>query len=421
MKTEATPRLPDAPVSGGQNNGRPPLNFGGAGFSLLLVAAAIFVFIQAFALLSPILLSFLLILLISLAINPVISRLRGWTGGRKGATIVLAAVLLALLSLTGWAAFGPMKSSVNLIAEKLPAYWERLQKPLIKMEQQAVISEEKLQAEVTTEIEQSTPAEVQPKKKAPARAVAPLPVGKESGSLRSSLSEMLSGIVGRFTSIAVNTAQMLVVLVTVFFGVLFMLMNPRPIFGALFSLVPQKHHPQTLTIVQRIGKFVPGWAGATLLGMLTIGVLVFLLMWPIFGFGDALVLGLVAGLLEAVPFLGPLLASVPALLLAVGQGGMTPVWVVAAYLAVQALENNVILPIIMAQGMKLHPVAVIFSMLLCVAAFGLLGVLVAAPLVAIVSIVHDELYRKRFLPAVTDADLDRLARLALREKVSAER
>ena len=97
---------------------------------------------------------------------------------------------------------------------------------------------------------------------------------------------------------------------------------------------------------------------------------------------------------------------------------MTPLWDVLAYLAIQALENNVILPSIMARGMKLHPVAVIFSMLLCVAAFGVLGVLVAAPLVAIVDIMHDEIYRKRFLPTVTDADLDRLARNALREKQS---
>jgi predicted PurR-regulated permease PerM len=98
---------------------------------------------------------------------------------------------------------------------------------------------------------------------------------------------------------------------------------------------------------------------------------------------------------------------------------MSPLWVVLAYVGIQALENNVILPFIMARGMRLHPVAVIFSMLLCVAAFGLLGVLVAAPLVAIVAIIHDELYRKRFLPTVTDADLDRLARKALREKASA--
>lgn len=56
----------------------------------------------------------------------------------------------------------------------------------------------------------------------------------------------------------------------------------------------------------------------------------------------------------------------------------------------------------MAGGMKLHPTAVIFSMLLCVGAFGVLGVLVAAPLVAVASILHDELYRKQYLETVTD-------------------
>ena len=90
--------------------------------------------------------------------------------------------------------------------------------------------------------------------------------------------------------------------------------------------------------------------------------------------------------------------------------------VLLAYIAVQALENNVITPFIMARGMKMHPLAVIFSMLLCVAAFGVLGVLVATPLVAIVNIVHDELYRKRFLPTITDADLDLLAKTSLFEK-----
>jgi len=65
--------------------------------------------------------------------------------------------------------------------------------------------------------------------------------------------------------------------------------------------------------------------------------------------------------------------------------------------------------------MRLHPVAVIFSMLLCVAAFGSLDVLIAASLAAIVSIVHDEIYRKKFLPATTDADLDSLARNVLHD------
>ena len=155
--------------------------------------------------------------------------------------------------------------------------------------------------------------------------------------------------------------------------------------------------------------------------MVTIGLLVFLIMWTIFGFKDALILGLIAGVMEAVPFMGPILSSVPALLFAFGLGVMTPLWVLLAYVAVQVFENNVILPFVMAHGMKLHPMAVIFSMLLCVGAFGVMGVLVASPLVAIVNILHDELYRKRYLSTVTDADLDRLAGNALGEKLSVDR
>lgn len=86
------------------------------------------------------------------------------------------------------------------------------------------------------------------------------------------------------------------------------------------------------------------------------------------------------------------------------------------FIAIQALENSLVTPFIIARGMKMHPLAVIFSMLLCVAAFGVLGVLVATPLVAVANIVHDELYRKRFLPTITDADLDLLAKKSLVEK-----
>jgi len=115
-----------------------------ANYFYVLLAAVLFVFIQTFSLLSPILLSFLLILLISLAINPVISRLRAWTGGRKGATGLVAMTLVTVIGLTGWAFFGPMRASVGKLSENLPGYWERLQKPLIKMEKHAVLSEEKL-------------------------------------------------------------------------------------------------------------------------------------------------------------------------------------------------------------------------------------------------------------------------------------
>ena len=388
-----------------------------------LLAGALIVFIQTFALLSPIYLSLLLILLIALAVNPVVSRLRAWTGGRKGAAGLLTLGFVAVLGLTGWAFFGPMKSSFTELSEKAPAYMERLQKPLIKMEQQAERSEEVMQSEVSAELALERAAAGESGGGAPSAQAAttesePSNAESKSTPIRTGLRDMFEGVIGSFTAVAFNAAQILVVLITVFFGVIFTLMNPRPVIKAGFAMIPDRHHEQTMVIMQRIGRFVPAWAGATLLGMLTIGLLVFLAMWPIFGFKDALILGLIAGVFEAVPFLGPIISAIPALLLAFGEGGMTPLWVLIAYVVIQALESHVIMPMIMAHGLKLHPLAVVFSMLLCVAAFGVLGVLVAAPMVAIFGILHDEIYRKRFLPAASDSDLDRLSRKSLHETVS---
>ena len=381
-----------------------------------MLAVTLFVFVETFSILSPIYLSFLLTLLISLAVNPLVNKLRTLTGGRKAATALVVFAMVTVFAFSGWAFYTPLKDSVTNLSAVLPGYWERLQKPLIKMEQHAKLSEVRLQAEVTTEIANSGAANGETVSQQEPSEPDPSTAPKESNTIRSSLAQMLRGIVGSFTKVAFNGAQMLVILVTVFFCVIFMLMNPRPIISAIFALVPDRHHGQAVVIMHRICRFAPAWGGSTLAGMLSIGLLVFVLMWPLLGIMDALVLGLIAGLLESVPFLGPTLSTIPALLLAIGKGGMTPLWVLLAYMAVQALENNIILPLIMARGMKLHAVAVIFSMLLCVSAFGVLGVLVAAPLVAIVSIFHEELFRKKFLPTVSDADLDRLSRKVLHEK-----
>jgi predicted PurR-regulated permease PerM len=309
----------------------------------------------------------------------------------------------------------PIKTSAANLVQQIPEYWERVQRPLIKLEKQAAVSEAKMESEVADEVVQKAEASGDYEQAQHARREQARDKTSPPGTIRSGLISVFQGAAGGFKALAYSTAEMIVVMVTVFFGVVFTLMNPRPIFRSIFSVVPAEHHDKTLQILRRIAEFVPNWALATILGMTTIGLLVFLLMWPIFGLMDALILGVTAGLLEAVPYLGPTLSAVPALLLALGKGGMTPLWVLLAYIAVQTLENNVVLPLIMARGMKLHPVAVIFSMLLCVVFFGVLGVLIAAPMVAIVQILHDELFRKRYLPGVTSNELETLARKAMRE------
>ncbi|BDD87867.1 hypothetical protein DPPLL_22320 [Desulfofustis limnaeus] len=182
----------------------------------VVLAAALLVLILSFSLLAPILLSFLLVLLISLALNPLISRMRSWTGGRKIPTGLVAAGLITGVALLGWALFGPMKASILNISVAVPVYWERLQKPLIKMEQKAVLFEEKLQAEVRTEIARDDQAMGTPESHPRPPQAASAQSGEEPQSLRSSLMNMVQGALGGFTAVAFNGAQILMVLVTVF-------------------------------------------------------------------------------------------------------------------------------------------------------------------------------------------------------------
>lgn len=195
----------------------------------IVLAAILYALINAYSLLSPILLSFLLIVLITLAVNPIIARLRTWTGGRKRATGLVLVGVLAVCGLAVWATVVPLKEAATSLSEKWPAYWERLQKPLIKMEQQAVIAEEKLQQEVSAEIVEETPSEPErgKGKGAPDIAVSPQPdlsrsaeveaePEKGKGSLRASLVEMIQGVFGQVKGVALNTTEMLIVMATVF-------------------------------------------------------------------------------------------------------------------------------------------------------------------------------------------------------------
>jgi hypothetical protein len=103
-----------------------------------------------------------------------------------------------------------MQKSVTSLAEELTGYWERLQKPLIKMEQKAVLSKGKLQAEVSTEISQDAAALGVPEAPKPVIEPTPVQVASDPSSIRSHLSPMAQGGFGSFTALAFNSAQMLV-------------------------------------------------------------------------------------------------------------------------------------------------------------------------------------------------------------------
>ena len=105
----------------------------------------------------------------------------------------------------------------------------------------------------------------------------------------------------------------------------------------------------------------------------------------------AIVFAVPIGLLEFVPYPGPLLAAIPPVLYALSQSPEQALLVLAVYVAIQQLEGHLIVPIVMAKAVNLHPAVVAFGVVILGQMFGILGVFVAVPILVGILILVDEL------------------------------
>ncbi|MDD2487482.1 MAG: AI-2E family transporter [Candidatus Gracilibacteria bacterium] len=107
-------------------------------------------------------------------------------------------------------------------------------------------------------------------------------------------------------------------------------------------------------------------------------------------FGETLTLGLIAGIMEFIPYIGPFIALLPAIAIAGSLGLESLVIVIILYVIIQQLENNVLVPYIMSKATKVSPFAVLLAMSLGASLFGILGILVTVPVVSVVQIFLDD-------------------------------
>ena len=110
----------------------------------------------------------------------------------------------------------------------------------------------------------------------------------------------------------------------------------------------------------------------------------------------ALVLGLVAGIFEALPYVGPILGAIPAVIVALLAEPSSALWVAAAFFAIQQVENLILVPRISGKSVKLHPALVMVVLVVGNEIAGFLGMLVAVPVTAMIRDMFKYLYL-RFL------------------------
>ena len=115
----------------------------------------------------------------------------------------------------------------------------------------------------------------------------------------------------------------------------------------------------------------------------------------------ALALALLAGLAEFVPLVGPIVATISALLIALSVGWETALWTLLLYIVIQQVESNLIIPLVQRRVVELPPAVTLFAVVAFGLLFGLLGVLFATPLAVVVFVAVKKLWVRETLGAPT--------------------
>lgn len=100
-----------------------------------------------------------------------------------------------------------------------------------------------------------------------------------------------------------------------------------------------------------------------------------------------MIIGLIAGIFNIVPYFGPIIGAFPAVIFALLKSPLTALYVIILFVAVNQIESSIISPSILGEHVGLHPVTVIFSIISGGYLFGVLGVLLAVPVASIVKVV----------------------------------
>ena len=173
--------------------------------------------------------------------------------------------------------------------------------------------------------------------------------------------------------------------------VFYLLVDKNYLKEKFIELFPQHLKDKALTILKSISLKVGSYIRAQIISMLAIGIMVTIYLW-FMGIDYAILLGLISGILDIIPILGPAIALAVIVLVAY-QFGMTKVILaVILFLVVQQLSNYIVRPFLFGKFMKLHPLTMFFALFVGQQFLGLWGVILAPALAATVCVLIDELY-----------------------------
>ena len=206
----------------------------------------------------------------------------------------------------------------------------------------------------------------------------------------------LSRYAGQLGGYVLSAGSALANFILVFVGAIFFASDPSVYRRGLLLLMPHRAEEVAATALDDASRGLRGW----MVGQAVSSLVVAALSWAGLAILDVPAsggLGLIAGLLDVIPMIGPVIAGVPAVLLAFTVSPATALWTVGLFLLVQQLQGNFLQPMIQKHAVDVPPAVLLFAVVAAGLLFGLLGVLLAAPLTVIVYALVQRIYVQALL------------------------
>ncbi len=221
-----------------------------------------------------------------------------------------------------------------------------------------------------------------------------------SHNLQKNVSDFFSNIAGQLSQTGSNIFSGTISIIGGFFELIvvlsiafYMSVQEKGIKQFFASIMPEEHREYVSGLVDRIQFKMGRWLQGQLLLMFLIFVLDYAGLLLI-GAPYALVLALIAGLLEIIPYIGPIISAVVAVAISFLHGPVTGLLVLGLFVLVQQLEGYVLTPLIMKRAVGLNPVVVIVALLIGAKLAGVMGIIVSVPVATVLGEIVNDLVRK---------------------------
>lgn len=214
--------------------------------------------------------------------------------------------------------------------------------------------------------------------------------------LQADFSEINAFVTSEFDTIGKNAITLttrvfggLFSLLTILVVSFYLLLESETIKTNLANLFPKSYHKQIVITFSQIEERLGAWLRGQLLLSIIIGIITWIALTSVELGTVALPLAILAGILEIVPTIGPIIASIPSIIIALTVSPATAVFVVIIYIVVQMLENNILVPKIMQRAVGLNPIVIIVCVMAGTKLMGVMGALLSIPLVSLLVIIYN--------------------------------